>query len=67
MQPRSVELVRLLKKTGSFYYNCDWHASHYVKGMLGQHGCSKSNAASTMLRLGANNHAASLQQGLLTL
>ena len=23
-----------LKKTGSFYYHCDWHASHYVKVML---------------------------------
>ena len=26
----------LLKKTGSFYYHCDWHASHYVKVMLDQ-------------------------------
>src|SRR5688572_19972371 len=34
MQPRCVELVRVLKKTGSFYYHCDWHASHYVKVML---------------------------------
>jgi hypothetical protein len=24
-------LARVLKKTGSFYYHCDWHASHYVK------------------------------------
>src|SRR5205085_9052384 len=23
-----------LKSTGSFYYHCDWHASHYVKVML---------------------------------
>jgi len=23
-------------KTGSFYYHCDWHASHYVKVMLDQ-------------------------------
>ena len=22
--------------TGSFYYHCDWHASHYVKVMLDQ-------------------------------
>jgi adenine specific DNA methylase Mod len=21
---------------GSFYYHCDWHASHYVKVMLDQ-------------------------------
>src|SRR5688572_27018367 len=30
MRPRCVELARVLKKTGSFYYHCDWHASHYV-------------------------------------
>jgi len=34
MRPRCVELSRVLKKTGSFYYHCDWHASHYVKVML---------------------------------
>ncbi len=26
-RPRCVELARVLKKTGSFYYHCDWHAS----------------------------------------
>jgi DNA modification methylase len=26
MRPRCVELGRVLKKTGSFYYHCDWHA-----------------------------------------
>ncbi|MCX5653024.1 MAG: DNA methyltransferase, partial [Planctomycetota bacterium] len=31
-----LELARVLKKTGSFYYHCDWHASHYVKVMLDQ-------------------------------
>lgn len=36
MRPRCVELVRVLKKTGSFYYHCDWHACHYVKVMLDQ-------------------------------
>ncbi|MCE0523592.1 MAG: restriction endonuclease [Methylacidiphilales bacterium] len=36
MRPRCVELARVLKKTGSFYYHCDWHASHYVKAMLDQ-------------------------------
>jgi DNA modification methylase len=35
MRPGCVELARVLKKTGSFYYHCDWHASHYVKVMLG--------------------------------
>lgn len=36
MRPRCVELHRVLKLTGSFYYHCDWHASHYVKVMLDQ-------------------------------
>ena len=36
MRPRCVELARVLKKTGAFYYHCDWHASHYVKVMLDQ-------------------------------
>jgi DNA modification methylase len=36
MRPRCVELARVLKQTGSFYYHCDWHASHYVKVMLDQ-------------------------------
>jgi DNA modification methylase len=27
MRPRCVELARVLKKTGSIYYDCDWHAS----------------------------------------
>jgi len=31
MRPRLRELYRILKPTGSFYYHCDWHASHYVK------------------------------------
>ena len=36
MRPRIVELYRVLKKTGSFYYHCDWHAGHYIKIMLDQ-------------------------------
>jgi hypothetical protein len=36
MRPRCVELQRVLKKTGSFSYHCDWHASHYVKVMPDQ-------------------------------
>jgi hypothetical protein len=35
-RPRCVQLARVLKQTGSFYYHCDWHASHYVKVMLDQ-------------------------------
>jgi len=42
MRPRCVQLARVLKKTGSFYYHCDWHASHYVKVMLDQI-CGQSN------------------------
>jgi DNA modification methylase len=34
MRPRCVQLARVLKRTGSFYFHCDWHASHYVKVML---------------------------------
>ena len=36
MRPRCAEMARVLKRTGSFYYHCDWHASHYVKVMLDQ-------------------------------
>ena len=34
--PRRISLYRVLKPTGSFYYHCDWHASHYVKVLLDQ-------------------------------
>ena len=27
LRPRCVQLARVLKQTGSFYYHCDWHAS----------------------------------------
>jgi hypothetical protein len=36
LRPRCEQLARVLKQTGSFYYHCDWHASHYVKVMLDQ-------------------------------
>jgi DNA modification methylase len=36
MRPRILELYRVLKPTGTFYYHCDWHASHYVKVLLDQ-------------------------------
>ena len=36
MRPRCQQLARVLKPTGSFYYHCDDHASHYVKVMLDQ-------------------------------
>ena len=31
LNARLVEMKRLLKKTGSIYVHCDWHASHYIK------------------------------------
>ncbi len=34
MRERTKELYRVLKKTGSFYYHCDWHADSYVRVML---------------------------------
>jgi DNA modification methylase len=34
MRPRCELLARVLKPTGTFFYHCDWHASHYVKVML---------------------------------
>ena len=43
MRPRCVQLARVLKKTGSFYYHCDWHASHYVKTMLDEPGLFGEN------------------------
>jgi DNA modification methylase len=43
MRLRCVELARVLKKTGSFYYHCDWHASHYVKTMLDEPGLFGEN------------------------
>jgi DNA modification methylase len=31
MNARLWEMKRVLKKTGSIYLHCDWHASHYLK------------------------------------
>ncbi len=31
LNARLYEMKRLLKKTGSIYVHCDWHASHYIK------------------------------------
>lgn len=36
MRPRVMQLYRVLKKTGSFYYHCDWHADAYIRVMLDQ-------------------------------
>jgi len=32
--PRLEQCQRILKKTGSFYIHCDWHASHHLKVAL---------------------------------
>ncbi len=34
MRPRCVELARVLKPTGSFYFHCDWDAKQYIEAML---------------------------------
>jgi len=34
MKPRLKQIRRVLKPASSFYYHCDWHASHYVKVLL---------------------------------
>jgi DNA modification methylase len=36
MSLRCVELARVLKPTGSFYFHCDWDAKDHVKEMLDQ-------------------------------
>lgn len=36
MRPRIMELYRVLRKTGSFYYHCDIHANAYIRIMLDQ-------------------------------
>jgi hypothetical protein len=48
MRPRCVELRRVLKDTGSFYFHCDWHASHYVRVMLDQI-CGENNFQSEII------------------
>ncbi|MFH1909318.1 MAG: site-specific DNA-methyltransferase [Chloroflexota bacterium] len=42
LNARLYEMKRLLKKTGSIYVHCDWHASHYIKVEMDKifgHGC----------------------------
>lgn len=58
MRPRCIQLARVLKKTGSFYYHCDWHASHYVKVMLDQiFGENNFQNEIVWQRTGAHNDA----------
>ncbi|MFA5028454.1 MAG: DNA methyltransferase [Candidatus Methylomirabilota bacterium] len=58
MRPRCVEMARVLKKTGSFYYHCDWHADSYVRVMLDQiFGESSFRSAIVWKRADAHNDA----------
>jgi hypothetical protein len=34
LRQRVEQMYRVLKPTGSFYFHCDWHASHHIKVML---------------------------------
>lgn len=34
--PRIVEIERILKDTGAFYYHCDWHTSHLIRMVINQ-------------------------------
>lgn len=34
LRQRVEQMYRVLKPTGSLYFHCDWHASHYIKVML---------------------------------
>lgn len=36
MEPRIKEIYRVLKKTGSFYLHCDWHADAYLRVLCDQ-------------------------------
>jgi DNA modification methylase len=66
MRPRVLEMYRVLKPTGSFYYHCDWHADAYVRAMLDQvFGAGRfntqiiwrrTNAKSQSFKTFPNNH-----------
>jgi len=34
MRDRVMEMLRVLKRTGTIYLHCDWHASHYLNVMM---------------------------------
>jgi DNA modification methylase len=64
MRPRCVELARVLKKTGSFYYHCDWHASHYVKVMLDQ-VFGENNFQNEIVWKRTSSHSATRKYGVV--
>ena len=37
LNARLFEMKGLLKKIGSLYVHCDWHASHYIEPGLNEH------------------------------
>jgi len=58
MRPRVSELYRVLKKTGSFYYHCDWHADGYVRVLLDQvFGADRFNTHVVWKRTSSHNDA----------
>jgi site-specific DNA-methyltransferase (adenine-specific) len=59
-----VELARVLKKTGSFYYHCDWHASHYVKVMLDQ-VFGENNFQNEIVWKRTSSHSATRKYGVV--
>ena len=65
MRPRCVQLARVLKKTGSFYYHCDWHASHYVKVMLDQI-LGENNFENEIVWKRTNSHNDANRYGIIT-
>lgn len=64
MRPRCVELARVLKKSGSFYFHCDWHASHYVKVMLDQI-FGENNFQNEIVWKRTSSHAATSRYGVV--
>jgi DNA modification methylase len=65
MRPRCEQMARVLKKTGSFYYHCDWHASHYVKVMLdGLFG--ENNFENEIVWKRTNSHNDANRYGIIT-
>ncbi len=53
MRPRCIQLARVLKRTGSFYYHCDWHASGYdVHGSVGRCVTDSTSAQPVLWRMG---------------
>jgi len=46
MEPRISEIHRILKKTGTFYLHCDWHADAYLRvmcdGIFGENNFNSS-------------------------